>query len=325
MTSTADTDTVPTLHFCSDHFAEHERLTVWRELLGHKVLGMEAKPLPDRPFHFDRTVHDLPGLSMVPGRGSGAQYYRPKSMIESDDLSFVIGSCIWCMSQFGREAALGPGDAILASHGAVYSSATVAWNGVSLRVPAAAIAPLVPTFTPRRARPSWPRRRRASVAGPLLGLVRNGPSLATSTPRLFATHVRSVAMAPRCHAGREGIAGGRGVRAARLHTIVEEIRQHFADPQFSPSAVAGRLRVSPRYVQDLLQETGLPFTDRVIALRLEKARTMLEAPPTSTARSSTSPFPAGSTTCPISTAASRRRFGASPAQFRGLRLAVAWF
>src|SRR5262249_10218410 len=130
MTSTADTDTVPTLHFCSDHFAEHERLTAWQELFGRKVLGVETEPLPDSPLHFDRTLHDMPGLSMLSGRGVGAQFYRPKSLIESDDFSFMFASCIWCMAQFGRDATLGPGDAALVSQGAVASATMPASNRV---------------------------------------------------------------------------------------------------------------------------------------------------------------------------------------------------
>src|SRR5262245_28818445 len=100
MTSTAYTDTVPTLRFCSDDFAEHERLRAWRELLGRKVLRMEAKPFPDGLFCFDRRLHNLPSLLMLSGRSAGAQYYRPKSMIESDDLSLSMRSGIWCISQF---------------------------------------------------------------------------------------------------------------------------------------------------------------------------------------------------------------------------------
>ena|SRR5262245_19795412 len=93
MTSTADTDTVPMLHVCSDHFAEHERLTVWHELLGSKVLGTEAKPLPDSRFHFDRRLYDLPNLLMLSGRGPGAQFHRSKSMLKSDALTLVIDEC----------------------------------------------------------------------------------------------------------------------------------------------------------------------------------------------------------------------------------------
>ena len=324
MTSTAaHADPVSVRHFCSDQFAEHERLNAWHELLGRRVLRLEGEPLPDSPFHFDRTLHGLPGLSMISGRGSGMEYCRSKSMIESDDLSFMIGSGNWFISQFGREATLGRGDAFLNSHGAECAMMVPVWNGITLQVPAAAIAPLVPDVHAVVARPIPAATPALRLLVRYLGLVRNGPLLATSgLPRLFATHVHDL-MAMALGATRDAaeIARSRGVRAARLHTIVEEIRQHFADPQFSPAAVAARLRVSPRYVQNLLQDTAMPFTDRVSALRLEKARTMLESAANSHRKIIDIAYCCGFNDLSYFNRCFRRHFGASPTQFRGTKAA----
>jgi transcriptional regulator GlxA family with amidase domain len=38
--------------------------------------------------------------------------------------------------------------------------------------------------------------------------------------------------------------------------------------------------LSSRYVNELMQETGVSFADRVMELRLQKARALLAAPPT---------------------------------------------
>jgi transcriptional regulator GlxA family with amidase domain len=67
----------------------------------------------------------------------------------------------------------------------------------------------------------------------------------------------------------------RGLRAARLQEILAEIRAGFADPALSPGRVALKLGVSARHVQNLLQQSGTSFTERVLELRLQKARTML--------------------------------------------------
>src|SRR5882672_333441 len=74
------------------------------------------------------------------------------------------------------------------------------------------------------------------------------------------------------------VAGTRGLRAARLREILAEIHTGFADPAFSPQDIARKLRVTARYIQNLLQETGLTFTDRVLELRLLHARSMLANP-----------------------------------------------
>lgn len=68
----------------------------------------------------------------------------------------------------------------------------------------------------------------------------------------------------------------RGLRAARLETILVEIRSRFSDPAFSPRTIGAKLGLSSRYVQNLLHETGASFTERVMELRLQRARALLE-------------------------------------------------
>ena len=67
----------------------------------------------------------------------------------------------------------------------------------------------------------------------------------------------------------------RGLRAARLQVILARIRARFSDPAFSSQDVAAALGFSRRYVNDLLYETGATFAERVLELRLQKARAML--------------------------------------------------
>ncbi|MGH6735228.1 MAG: AraC family transcriptional regulator [Methyloceanibacter sp.] len=79
--------------------------------------------------------------------------------------------------------------------------------------------------------------------------------------------------------GAEGesaeIARMRGLRRARLREITAAIRAGFTDPTFSLDRVAATAGVSPRYVQELLHESGRSFSERVLELRLQKARAML--------------------------------------------------
>ena len=57
--------------------------------------------------------------------------------------------------------------------------------------------------------------------------------------------------------------------------MLAEIEEGFPDSGFALSSVAGKLGLSLRYVQDLLQDTGMSFVPRVTELRLQKARPML--------------------------------------------------
>lgn len=71
------------------------------------------------------------------------------------------------------------------------------------------------------------------------------------------------------------VARGRGVRAARLREICAAITTGFSEPAFSPHDLAGKLGISSNYIQKLLHESGVTFTERVLELRLQKARAML--------------------------------------------------
>lgn len=67
----------------------------------------------------------------------------------------------------------------------------------------------------------------------------------------------------------------RGLRAARLRAVLAQIDAQFSDPEFSLDSIVRRQRLSARYVQTLLQDSGRGFTERVAELRLQKARRML--------------------------------------------------
>jgi AraC-like DNA-binding protein len=120
-------------------------------------------------------------------------------------------------------------------------------------------------------------------------------------------------------AGRDGaeIARGRGLRAARVQEIIAEIRAGFADPAFSAHGVGLKLGLSPRYVQELLQETDAGFTARVLELRLQKARAMLADARHDRLKVSDIALACGFNDVSYFNRSFRRRFGASPTQLRG--------
>ncbi len=107
-----------------------------------------------------------------------------------------------------------------------------------------------------------------------------------------------------------------GLRGARIASVLAQINEGFADQQFSTRMVAERLGLSVRYVQDLLQGSGLSITDRIMQLRLEKARTMLTDDRNCSLRISDVAASCGFNELSYFHRSFRRRFGASPARFR---------
>jgi transcriptional regulator GlxA family with amidase domain len=111
----------------------------------------------------------------------------------------------------------------------------------------------------------------------------------------------------------------RGLRAARAREIVAEIKAGFADLAFSQGNLACKLGLSVRYVQDLLQETGLSFSERVLELRLLKARRMLADSRHDRMKVSDIAFASGFGSISHFNQCFRRRFGTTPRQYRGGR------
>ena len=63
--------------------------------------------------------------------------------------------------------------------------------------------------------------------------------------------------------------------AARLAATLDYIASHFSDPELSLTKVAQSLRISPRYLQRLLETSGTSFTAHVTELRLKQAFMLL--------------------------------------------------
>jgi AraC-like DNA-binding protein len=107
-----------------------------------------------------------------------------------------------------------------------------------------------------------------------------------------------------------------GLRGARIASVIAQINESFADQQFSTRVVAEKLGLSVRYVQDLLQGSGLSITDRIMELRLEKARAMLTGDRQCNLKISEVAAACGFNELSYFHRSFRRRFGASPAKFR---------
>jgi AraC-like DNA-binding protein len=113
------------------------------------------------------------------------------------------------------------------------------------------------------------------------------------------------------------VAAARGLRAARLREILARIKTGFADPGFSSERVAASLGLSRRYVNELLYESGTNFADRVLELRLEKARAMLADARHDRKRIGDIALACGFNDISYFNRRFRARFGCSPTQHRG--------
>jgi len=111
-------------------------------------------------------------------------------------------------------------------------------------------------------------------------------------------------------------ADARGLRAVRTQAILTKIRGGFANPGISAQGVAKELGLSARYVQDLLQETGISFSERVLEQRLQGARKMLSQRHNDAMRISEIALMNGFSDVSYFNRCFRRRFGQTPTSVR---------
>jgi AraC-like DNA-binding protein len=272
-------DKITTLRFSTAQFADGDCVEAFRETFGRAIMRLDIEPLPGHPFEVDVTVRGFAGFSLASGWLSPTRNTHSTSMIEDDD---VILCCApqghGTLRQIGREVTLRNGEATLTSNGSagVFLGHEPSYL-VNLRFKRAMLSAMASDVDAALIRPI-PRH------DPTLGLMLRYAAIvnddeALATPELcraVATHMHDLA-ALLIGPTRDGAAeaANRGLRAARLRAIYREFERSVVEPDFSLTVLAGRLSVTPRYVQRLLAGAGTSFSEELIHRRLRRARHML--------------------------------------------------
>jgi len=236
-------------------------------------------------------------------------------------LSFNTGRSDWLVRQNGREVKAGTGRAVLHTNAASYTfraDAKNAWIGVGVeRVKLVEFLAHPEDLVARPFDPDSPAMRHL---GRYLHLITESGVIgedAALDEHIGATLVDLAALA--LGAGRDAaeLARRRGRRAALLRETVAEIKTGFADATFSVERIAAKLGLSPRTVQDLLHETGRSFSERVMELRLQRARAMLANTGCDGLKVIEIAHASGFNEVSYFNRCFRRRFGDTPIQYRG--------
>lgn len=261
--------------------APERRPAAIREL-NRKNLVLHLEPLAGRPLAAEVAVHGGPALRVMSAAFAGLAHGAPaerRAADPSDDL--FLGITVAGESrarQRGREIALGGGDAVLLARGE--DGFTVCHPGevgfLGLRIPRAALAPLVPRLDDAvavrlAAQAPGLRLLRAYLAELVAGELLAAPEAG----RLAARHVHDL-VALALGAARE--AAATAVRAARLRAIQADLLARLTEPGLSPTAVAARHGITARYLHKLFAPTGTTFAAFLLAARLDHARRLLGDP-----------------------------------------------
>jgi AraC-like DNA-binding protein len=272
-----DANFAPT-RFSTDALPVRERLPRWREEFGRTLVHVDIAPLaPDAPFQAQATLRALPGVRLVSCVSSLAQYDRTPALAAGGDDS--IGLIVnlgpkAIATQRKAEVMLDCGDAVLVRTDEAGKLTGARHLGIVF--PSASLEPRIVALDRAMMRPVPHQTAALWLLVNYLTLVQADVALGSPGMRqTVVNHIYDLA-ALALGANRETKESGLpAVAAARLAAALSDIQGNFAQPGLTLTVVAQRQGVSPRYLQKLLEQSGMSFTAHVNELRLNRAFALL--------------------------------------------------
>jgi AraC-like DNA-binding protein len=316
---TFTTDTLPS------ELDDRARFSRWRDIYANTLVGpVDMTPTPDRPFfaHVKIARCGAIGLARIDSEivatSKNARQIAAAPM-DSFGIAFSRGPAAMAYAQRGRELPLGINEAAFFNFAEPLARRAGGRNGqLGITLPRKALLERVrdafdlvvlPLDSANQAL-GYLRRYAEFLLGP--GDIGDDPALGE---HVETTLLDLIVLA----IGAQGdeLARMRGLRAARTLSILEEIKAGILDPKFSSADVARKLGLSPRYVNELLQETSASFAERLLELRLQKVRATLLDRKQDHLKISDIALASGFGDISYFNRCFRRRFGVSPTQYRG--------
>jgi AraC-like DNA-binding protein len=295
----------------------------WREQYARHGTRVGFEPAPHARFR--ASVQEISGdPQIVKTRLSPGATFRDEAMLRDGDdrLSLVISHAprlhVW---HRGRELSLDRGDATLLqadATGRMASGKSLAFIEVSIQ-PAAWSARGVRSgdFLMRHLRRESEGVRLLSSY--IASLASFGRSTSAETREVIRRHVVDLAVLAATRASSVGESDTSAVMAARRASVLDHIGRRFQDPELSVLSAANALRISPRYLQRLLETLDMSFTAHVTELRLQQALKLLTEGGRGRHRIADVAFEAGFSDVSYFNRLFRSRFGDTP---RGVRSQV---
>jgi AraC-like DNA-binding protein len=265
------------LEFTTDAVPEQDRLPLWREEFGRRLVRVDIEPVADGPVRAAATMGALLDFRSMTFEGSVMRFHRTRQMAAAGDSSIGLivnrdaGSYL---SHRGRDVTLSDGEAcavltyepgmivttkqlgLVFPRAELLSRAKTAEDAVAERIPADSDAlHLLLGYLdvlPQRFRNSTSKLQRTVVA--------------------HIYDLAALAICPDRPAGENSLSA---TAAARLELAMAYLRRHYDFPGLTISTVAGDQNISARYLQRLIETTGSTFSEHLNELRLERAFVLL--------------------------------------------------
>jgi AraC-like DNA-binding protein len=317
------------VEFSSDQLPSHlddkARFRLWREIWMEQLGHAEMKHAEDKPFFTTSSNVLLGELSVGRFTTTTERYVRTRKHVAHDRDDILVGFYrspepqLWTAGNHGFDMKQGSVIAFnIAQPVSSFTNGITSWKLAS--IPRAQILKLVPHADDRAAMlldPANPAVRHLErTIDFLLGAseIHEAPELVQHASTMLGD-LLTLALGGRGETAE--IAAERGLRAARRRELIAIIERRFAEPSLSIGTLADHLGLSSRYVSRLLLETGTTFSDRILELRLQKARAMLSDVRYDLTKVNDIAFACGFNAVSYFNRRFRARFGCSPGQYRG--------
>jgi AraC-like DNA-binding protein len=266
------------------------------------------------------TLRAISGLGIASGRISATSNSHTTAMIDNDDpVLVVVTQGSGSVTQEGRQATIENGQAVLTTNGAAgvfigHRPSFVHNFRLDRTMLASRLVDLGGALIRQIPKDNAALRLLMGYAQVL------NDDVALTTPELrraVTTHVHDLA-ALALGATRDAteIANIRGVRAARLHAIKEEIVGNLSRRNLSADTIAASHGISPGYVRKLFEADGTTVSDFVLSQRLAQVHRRLADPRFVARKISAIAFESGFGDLSYFNNAFRRRYGMTPSDVR---------
>lgn len=311
-------DEMKTLRVSTGAFPGDGGLDAFREIFGREILGIEIDPLDGHPLEIDLTLRSLPGFAMASGTLSPMRNRHTTELLDNDDVVLVVlQSGVGEVSQYGRLATIHEGEAVLTANGAEATfTGRTSTRVINFRLSRSLLSPHVADIDAMVARPISRDNRVLQFMVGYAKMLNDQQELATAElRRMVTTHMHGLAALLLGGDGGLGL-NDQGLRAARLRSIKDHIRDRIGQHGLAIADVARSLQISESYVRQLLAENGTTFTDLVLSGRLARAHRMLIDPRYSEHGISAIAYEAGFGDLSYFNRTFRRRYRATPSDIR---------
>lgn len=310
------------LYLSTEDLPERDRLAIWHELHGRTLFNLGMAPHAGSPFKADATINRIQDIAMATVNSSRVQYYTDRGHLQNAQDSIAIFTVQRGKAhgkQNGRDAIIGPGEGFAILNNEM-ASVNVMEDGryLTIYVPRHVVAPLVPDIEHAIMQPMALNSSSLKLLmGYAAALQENVSKLDVSLRHNIAMHLGDLTANV---LGANGDAGSliasRGLRAARLRAIKEDILANLADHDLSAETVARRQGITSRYIRKLLDSDGTSFSDLVLTLRLTHAHRLLCDPRHLVSSVGTIAYEVGFGDLSYFNRTFRRQFGMTPSDAR---------